>query len=991
MFGLHNTAFTVLPITHPRDGKEETTMRLTASEVLDYYKRDKGDDALRRRDIPAIALAIRVLPGFDINDPMTLTEKCVTIEPVMHPVISALLKESTAFQVGAHSFAIGMGEDSDYTPVSKLGAAIYPNALVPAQLLKNQKGPARLFDSYGWHRINALNATFAGTPIPAALRVQHASYWPSENDYGPLARGAIALANAGTRMFMTCVTHWASLPEGWTGPKVDLNLRAAGRAPKAPKAYRPSEIARVAAWAASVGYEVLDYSEQAGAWKTIRTMLDNAVVAWPLPGKPALAAVSVGLKTVGVAERLGLTAEKLTDDPWSRLGAMLTQADAGTLERLSSQAPNVIISPAVADVGALANAEPWCDPRLLEYQQEIVGRTLATRYGLANVIPPGRGKTITTLVAVNERAKRTPGYRCLIVTEANVRDQWAGKDSEAERWVPDLPRFVIGSRADVPNLEAALAAAGDGPLLVLTSYSLVCDVLPYAEADGAVPAHRKAVSDELTVIYDTPVDEDDTAGSKPATPVQTAPVRTAPAATFTPDGQGELFTFDDNGTIAALTEVAATEPETVDSEPVGTTLGQLLWGVERWHDLVVDEAVVFKNTSSRQAQSLWALRGRADVAIGLTGTPIERGVDDLGKLLAWVRNDRELFHGAPLSKQFDLTTDEGVEQFAAAVGPLLYRASTDGGGPVGKIPTIKSELVMLEPTPDEAALSKAAQHELRRVYLDLCSWMEQLEGRNPDDPEIAEVREALNMAKKAWMGGTLFARQAASDPAALLESKSAAVALLDSQGLLAPALDNTATKRAWAVEYCRTAVAEGGQVLIFTDFARVATVLYAALVDAGFQVGQVIGGGGKARDRMVKEFRQGDLDILVCTSSGERGLNLQNATHLVHYDLPWLPTRVTQRTGRIARIGSPHDEVKVVFPLMAGTIEERVAAIVVARAVESMRALDASRGVSIEDTDFGRSLSGLVENVDASWLGTAAKPGTDRNAAMLELTKFLVS
>ena len=63
--------------------------------------------------------------------------------------------------------------------------------------------------------------------------------------------------------------------------------------------------------------------------------------------------------------------------------------------------------------------------------------------------------------------------------------------------------------------------------------------------------------------------------------------------------------------------------------------------------------------------------------------------------------------------------------------------------------------------------------------------------------------------------------------------------------------------------------------------------------------------------------RRSDLyDIIVTTDVLAEGVNLQQARHIINYDLPWNPMRLVQRHGRIDRIGSPHAEVfiRCVFP-----------------------------------------------------------------------------
>jgi len=52
-----------------------------------------------------------------------------------------------------------------------------------------------------------------------------------------------------------------------------------------------------------------------------------------------------------------------------------------------------------------------------------------------------------------------------------------------------------------------------------------------------------------------------------------------------------------------------------------------------------------------------------------------------------------------------------------------------------------------------------------------------------------------------------------------------------------------------------------------------------------------------------------DVSVLITTDVLAEGVNLQQAQNVIHYDLPWNPMRMLQRTGRIDRIGSPHRKV----------------------------------------------------------------------------------
>lgn len=80
----------------------------------------------------------------------------------------------------------------------------------------------------------------------------------------------------------------------------------------------------------------------------------------------------------------------------------------------------------------------------------------------------------------------------------------------------------------------------------------------------------------------------------------------------------------------------------------------------------------------------------------------------------------------------------------------------------------------------------------------------------------------------------------------------------------------------------------------------------------------VTGGNSSQRSSSIASFtprtagtdKDEDLyDIVVATDVLAEGVNLQQARHIINYDLPWNPMRLVQRHGRIDRIGSPHTTV----------------------------------------------------------------------------------
>ncbi|MDY4920123.1 MAG: helicase-related protein, partial [Phascolarctobacterium sp.] len=80
----------------------------------------------------------------------------------------------------------------------------------------------------------------------------------------------------------------------------------------------------------------------------------------------------------------------------------------------------------------------------------------------------------------------------------------------------------------------------------------------------------------------------------------------------------------------------------------------------------------------------------------------------------------------------------------------------------------------------------------------------------------------------------------------------------------------------------------------------------------------------ETRDNLKKMVKNRSLKILVGTDAASEGLNLQTLGTLINFDLPWNPTRLEQRKGRIQRIGQIFDTVYVYNLRYKGSVEDRV-------------------------------------------------------------------
>ena len=92
--------------------------------------------------------------------------------------------------------------------------------------------------------------------------------------------------------------------------------------------------------------------------------------------------------------------------------------------------------------------------------------------------------------------------------------------------------------------------------------------------------------------------------------------------------------------------------------------------------------------------------------------------------------------------------------------------------------------------------------------------------------------------------------------------------------------------------------------IVFTEYRDTLEHLRGILQHARVQVLALHGGLSPAERRHVLERFTRGHEVLLATDAAAEGLNLQHACRvIVHYELPWNPSRMLQRAGRVDRIG----------------------------------------------------------------------------------------
>ena len=115
----------------------------------------------------------------------------------------------------------------------------------------------------------------------------------------------------------------------------------------------------------------------------------------------------------------------------------------------------------------------------------------------------------------------------------------------------------------------------------------------------------------------------------------------------------------------------------------------------------------------------------------------------------------------------------------------------------------------------------------------------------------------------------------------------------------------------------------GQKVLIFSEFADTASYLEQELKQAGLTKIERIDGSSSQRQRssVIHRFSpfynhalrdDSEIQILIATDVLAEGLNLQDASRLINYDLHWNPVRLMQRIGRVDRRMNAAIEAQIV-------------------------------------------------------------------------------
>ena len=348
--------------------------------------------------------------------------------------------------------------------------------------------------------------------------------------------------------------------------------------------------------------------------------------------------------------------------------------------------------------------------------------------------------------------------------------------------------------------------------------------------------------------------------------------------------------------------------------------------------IIVDEAHHFRNPSTRRYSALAQLCALTPVLL-LTATPLHNSRDDLSAIVALFigagayalsatemaplvvrRTDLEsgneripiVHHARP---EILLTNETLLDAILALPPPV---PPSDGSIAAGLV----IHGLVRQWASSHAALAAALKRRIARSHGLLASLDA---GRYPTAAELSAWVYAGDCVQLAFAELLLPAATPLATIAAALRTHVRALTALLS---LAQAHNDNAL-----VEFVRDVrVAHAGErIVAFSCYAETAEILYRSLKNDGHAAlltarGAMIASGPILRDEILEQFSpqqpptlkmesHNKVTLLLSTDLISEGVNLQEASVIIHLDLPWTAARMQQRVGRLARIGSRHPRV----------------------------------------------------------------------------------
>lgn len=304
--------------------------------------------------------------------------------------------------------------------------------------------------------------------------------------------------------------------------------------------------------------------------------------------------------------------------------------------------------------------------------------------------------------------------------------------------------------------------------------------------------------------------------------------------------------------------------------------------------MVIDEAQYIKNHATKSAKAIKLFNATNKIA--LTGTPIENTLAELWSIFDFLMPGY-LFEYAYFSKHFErkIVRDQdpkAQERLKKMVEPFILRR-------------MKKDVLLDLPDKIEQVISfKFSPQEQNHYLAKLSSVNEDLKTQL----KLDSVNKVMILSMLTQL------RQICCDSRLLLDT-----------------ITHPSTKVNGCMDLVENLISNNRNVLVFSAFTSVLDLLAQELQKRYIPYFVISGSVSKEQRReLVDRFQKGEVPVfLISLKAGGVGLNLTNASAVIHFDPWWNVSAQNQATDRAYRIGQ-EDDVQVYKLIMKDSIEEKI-------------------------------------------------------------------
>ncbi len=301
--------------------------------------------------------------------------------------------------------------------------------------------------------------------------------------------------------------------------------------------------------------------------------------------------------------------------------------------------------------------------------------------------------------------------------------------------------------------------------------------------------------------------------------------------------------------------------------------------------VVIDEAQYIKNYKTKAAKAVKKIK--RDNSIALTGTPIENSLAEIWSVFDFLMSGY-LFNYNKFSKNYErpivLNDDEKAsKRLKSMVEPFILRRLKKDV--LTELPSKIEETYYIELNEEEQELYKANLYDINMK-------LSQKEKNNK-----VEILSMLTRLRQICIDSNLVYDK----------------------------VFNESSKIKASMDIIEQAVLGGQKILVFSSFTRVLDTIAEKSRQNGFAYFMLTGSTNKLkRKEYVDRFQNGEVPIfLISLKAGGTGLNLTEASLVIHIDPWWNISAQNQATDRAYRIGQKN-VVQVISLIAKNTIEEKI-------------------------------------------------------------------